>query len=126
MVNINESYINYIQSNPKLVLPIDDLAVADTGTTGHYLNLDLPWRNKQKSVHPLPIQMTNGGVIKSTHTALLSHPDLPLQERHAHLFPGITKALMSIGILCKHGCESTFNNKSVHIKNNQSGKIIMR
>ena len=42
MVNINENYINYIQSNPKLVRPMDDLAVADTGTTGHYLTLDSP------------------------------------------------------------------------------------
>ena len=72
-------YMNYIQSNPKLVLPMDDLAVAYTGTTGHYLTLDLPCINKQKAVHPLPIQMPNGEVLKSMHTALLSHPDLSLQ-----------------------------------------------
>ena len=35
IVNINENYINYIQSNPKLVLSVEDLAVADRGTTGH-------------------------------------------------------------------------------------------
>ena len=40
MVNINEKYINYIQSNPKLVLPMYDLAVADTVTTGNYLTLE--------------------------------------------------------------------------------------
>ena len=33
---------------------------------------------------------------------------------------------MSIGALCDHGCESTFNDKYVRIKNNQIGKIIMR
>ena len=124
--HINKNYINYIQSNPKLVLTMDDLAVADMGTTGHYLNLDLPWSNKQKSVHPLPIQMPNGEVIKSTHTSLLSNPDLTLKVRQAHLFPGLTKALLSIGTFCEHGCESTFNDKSIHIKNNQSGNIIMR
>ena len=37
MVNINENYINYIQSIPKLALPMDNLAVADTGKTGHLL-----------------------------------------------------------------------------------------
>ena len=79
MVNINENYINYIQSNPKLVLPMDDLAVAETGTTGHYPTLYLPYSNKQQAVHPLPIQIPNGEIIKSMHTALLSHPDLPLQ-----------------------------------------------
>ena len=100
---------------------MDDLAVADTVTTGHYLTLDSPCRNKQKAVHPLPIQMPNGEVITSTHTALLAHPDLPLQARQAYLFIGLTKALLSIGTLCEHGCETTFNDKSVHIKNKQSG-----
>ena len=79
---------------------MDDLAVADTGMTGHYLTLDSPFTNKQKAVDPLPIQMQNGEVIKSTHTALLAHPDLPLQARQAYLFPGLTKILLSIGTLC--------------------------
>ena len=105
---------------------MDDLEVADTGTTGHYLTLDLPCSNKQNAVHLIPIQMPNGEVIKYTHTALLAHPDLPLQARQANIFPGITKALLYIGTLCEHGCEATFNGKSVHIKNKQSGKIIMR
>ena len=123
---MNENYINYIQSNPKLVLSVDDLAVADMGNMGHYRTLDSPCSNKQKTVHPLPIQMPNGDIIKSTHTALLDHPDLPLQARQAHLFPGLKKALLSIGTLCKHGCESTFNENSVHIKNKQSGNTIIR
>ena len=126
MVNINENYINYIQSNPKLVLPMDDLTVADTGTTGHYLTLDSPCSNKQKAVHPLSIHMSNGEFIKSTYTALLALPDLPLQAQQAHIFPGLTKAMLSIGAFCEHGCESTFNDKSIHIKKNQSGNIIMR
>ena len=41
IVNIDENYINYIQSNPKLVKTVENLAVAETGTTGHYLTLDL-------------------------------------------------------------------------------------
>ena len=39
IVNINENYINYIQSNPKLLLSVEDLELAFTGTTGHYLTL---------------------------------------------------------------------------------------
>ena len=57
---MNENYINYIQSNPKLVQTVDDLAEADTGTTGHYLILDFPCDNKQQDVHLLPIKMPNG------------------------------------------------------------------
>ena len=32
---------------------------------------------------------------------------------------------VSIGIFCEHGCEATFTNKSVHIKNKQSERTIM-
>ena len=91
---------NNIQCNPKLVLPMDDLTVADMGTTGHYLTLDSPCSNNKKAVYPLPIQILNGEVIKYTHTALLAHPYLPLQARQAHIFPGLTKTLLSIGTLC--------------------------
>ena len=33
IVNINVNYMNYIQSNTKLVQTVDDLSVEDTGTT---------------------------------------------------------------------------------------------
>ena len=56
IVNINENYIHYIQSNPKLVRNVDEIAVAYTGTTGHYLALDLLCYNKQLDVHPLSIR----------------------------------------------------------------------
>ena len=123
---MNENDINYIQSNPKLVLSVEDLAVSYAGMTGNYLTLTSPYSNTQKAAHPLTIQIPNGEIIKSTHTELLAHPDLPIQARQAHLFPGLKKALLPIETLCKHGCEATFNNKSVHIKNKQSGKTIMR
>ena len=70
--------------------------------------------------------MPKGGVITSTHTALLSHTDLPLQARKAHLFPGLNKALLFIGTLWYHGYGATLHDKSVCILNKQSGKIIMR
>ena len=81
---------------------MDSLAVANTGTTGYYLTLNSPCDNKQQAVHPLPIQIPNGEIIASTHTALLSHQDLPLQAQKAYIFPGINKALLSIGTLYNH------------------------
>ena len=69
--------------------------------------------------------MPNGDIITSTYTALLSHPDLPLQERKAHLFPGFNKSLLSIMTFFEHGCEATFNDKYFRIKNKQSRNIIM-
>ena len=105
---------------------MEDLTATDTGTTGHYLTLESPCINKRKAVHLIPIQIPNGEIIKSTHTALLAHPDLPIQARQAYLFPGLKKALLSIGTLHEHVCEATFNDKSVHIKNKQIRKTIMR
>ena len=105
---------------------MDNLAVADTSMTGHYLTLDLPCDNKQQAVHPLPIQMPNGEIITSSHTSLLSHQDLPIKSCKAHLFPGLDKALLSIGTLCNRGCEATYNYKSVLILNKGIGKVIMK
>ena len=95
-------------------------------TTVHYLTLDSPCYNKQQAVYPLPIKMPNGEIITSTHTALLSNQDLPIQSQKAHIFPGLNKALLSIGTLCDHGCEATFNEESVLVLNIWIGKIILK
>ena len=84
---------------------MDELAVADTGTTGYYLTLDSPCENKKIAVIPLPIRMPNGEIITSTHTALLSKTDLPIEAQKEHIFPGLNKALISIGNFCDHGCQ---------------------
>ena len=123
---MNENYINYINSNPKLVQTVDGLALVDTGSTGHYLNLNSPCNNKQLAVNPLLIQIPNGEITTSTHTDLLSQQDLPIQARKAHLFPGINKAFLSIGILCNHGRQATFYDKSVLVLNKGSVKVIMK
>ena len=41
--------------------------------------------------------MTNEEIITSIHTALISKPDLPIEAQKAHIFPGVNKALLSIG-----------------------------
>ena len=97
---------------------MDNLAMVDTGKTVHYLTLNSPCDNKQQASHPLPIQLSNGEIVTSTHTALLSHQDLLIQARKSHIFPGLNKALVSIGTLCNHGCEATFNDKSVRVMKN--------
>ena len=71
-----------------------ELAVADTGTTGRYLTLDSPCDNNKIAVIPLPIRMPNREIITSTHTALLSKTDLPIEAREEHLLPGLNKVLL--------------------------------
>ena len=105
---------------------MDDLALADTGTTGHYMTLDLPFDNKQQAVNTLPIQIPNGWIITPTHTALLYQQGLTVQARKAHIFPGLNKSLLSIGTLFDHICQATFDDKSVLILNKGSGKVIIK
>ena len=44
----------------------------------------------------------------------------------AHLFPGIKKALLYIGRFSYHGCQATFDDKTVLILNKRSGKVMMK
>ena len=48
-------------------------------------------------VIPLTIRMPNREIITSTHTALISKTDLPIEARKAHICTGHNKALLSIG-----------------------------
>ena len=75
---------------------MDELKIVDTRTTVNYLTLDSPIYNKTITVIPLPICMPNSEIITSTHMALLSKTDLPIESWKAHIFPGINKALLSI------------------------------
>ena len=85
---------------------MDELALADTETTGNYLTLDLPCEINQLAFIPLSILMPNRKIITSTHTELLSKTDLPIEARKAHLFPGLNKSFLSIGKCFDHGCQA--------------------
>ena len=105
---------------------MDELVVADTLTTGNYLTLDSPCDNNKIVVIPLTICMLNGGIITSTHIALISKTDLPIEALKAHIFPGLNKSLLSIGNFCDHGCQAVFNDKEVLILNKRNGKMMMK
>ena len=112
-------------SKPTLVLKtINNSAIADTGTTGNYLPINAPCIDKRVTNNPISICMPNGQLLQSTHTALLNN-QLPVEAREAHLFPGLSKALISIGLLCDNGCIATFDEDKVTIINKKDGKIIM-
>ena len=100
--------------------------MADTGTIGHYLNLDSTCENKKIVVIPLTIRMPNGEIITSNHTELLSKTDLPIEAHKAHIFPCLNKALLSIGNFCDRVCQAAFNDNKVLIINKGNGKIIIK
>ena len=68
--------------------------MADKGTIGHFLTLDSSCDNKKVVIIPFPIRMPNREIITSTHTALLSKTDLPIEAREEHLLPGLNKVLL--------------------------------
>ena len=69
--------------------------------------------------------MPNGEIITSTHTELLSKPDLPIEARKSHIFLGLNKSLLSIGTFCGRVCQAVFDDKKLIIINNGNGKILM-
>ena len=105
---------------------MNELAVADTGTTEHYMTLDSLCDNNKITEILLPIRMPNREIITSTHTAILSKPDLPIEARKAHLFPGLNKELLSIVTFCDHICQSVFDYKEVLIIKKRNGKMMMK
>ena len=117
-------------SNSHLVYPI----VADTGATGHffehtnkhhYLHTSIPFKNTKATTNGITVLLPDSGTLKSTHTAELDIPSLPLAARQTHLFPHLASgSLLSIGQLCDHGCTAHFSKSKLYIFYQQ--KLIMQ
>ena len=66
---------------------VDNLAAADSGTSGHFLKSNSTCVNKRIAINPLGIRMPYGHIIYSSHTDLLPQNTLPIAERQAHIYP---------------------------------------
>ena len=53
------------------------LAVADSGTTGHYITANTLCVKKTRANHPITITLSNVYIIYSTHIALLPQTNMP-------------------------------------------------
>lgn len=97
------------------------LAIADTGSTGHFLPADTPVLNKRPAIHPITIHNPNGTIMHSTHIAELNVPTLPLAARKAHIVPALhSLPLLSIGQLCDAGCQITLDADRMQVKHNDN------
>ena len=95
---------------------VDNLAAADSRTSGHSLKSNSPCVNKRIATNTLGIRIPDRHIIYYSHTALLPQDTLPIEERHAHILPDLkNKALLSIGMFCDNGCLAIFDDKKVHI-----------
>jgi hypothetical protein len=76
----------------------------------------MPKINLQPTLQPISVQLPNGHSIRSTHTCRLDLPHLPPSALQAHIFPDLANhALVSVGILCDHGCIAKFTKDHVII-----------
>ena len=91
---------------------------ADTGTTGNFIAL--PDAAALLDITPvangISVSLPNGQVIRSTHTATLNLPSLPLSARAAHIFPSLTGSLLSIGMLTDAGLTAIYTADAVRIQ----------
>ena len=91
-------------------------AGVDSASSGHYLPPS--WltlladvsTNQQEHV-----RVANGQQMVSSHHGLLNIPELPQAARSAFIFPGLTQPLISVGLLCDHGCTVQFTARRVAI-----------
>ena len=74
------------------------MAIADSGTTGHFLQIQSECVDKRITDDGMKVNLPDGRIIESTHTALLNIKQLPMKARRAHLFPYIKHSLLSISI----------------------------
>jgi hypothetical protein len=93
----------------------NQLATADTGCTGHFLHINNPSSNQVPTNHGIYVQLPNKKKIQATHTCQLNIPGLPATATQAHIFPQLAHALLSIGLLCDHGCTAIFDQQTVKI-----------
>ena len=84
-------------------------AIADTGSTDHYINSLTPQIKLTEHQHALPtVTLPDSSIITASHAA-----PLPLSSHLSHeailtySFPSIAKLLVSIGKFCDDNCVAT-------------------
>ena len=87
-----------------------DMAVADSGATGHFILPGTTVSNMKISKKPLPINLPDGTRLKSTHTCEIIAPMLPKEAIQAHVVPGMAHtSLISMKILTDAGCKVVYD-----------------
>ena len=99
----------------------NNLAIADSGTTGHFITSEAICQNKKKATNGLWVTLLDSSSIQATHSSDLKIAALPMQARKAHVFPQLKTSLISIPQLCDAGYKAIFDDTTVEIvKNNET------
>ena len=81
--------------------PTTNLAIADSGSNGNFINPSTPYLNKQQTTNGITAKFPNVAYVKYTHMAELDLGHIPFELRPesftAHVFPTLQKALVFLG-----------------------------
>ena len=100
------------------LLPSPSTFVLDSGTTSHFSKPSDIADNVQPAHPGVRVQMPNAAIVRSTHTGTLPLPSLkplPPEASQTHIIPHLQQSLVSIGVLCDHGCKAIFDQHSAVI-----------
>ena len=93
-----------------------ELAISDSGATGHFLVAGAPAVNVVPAKNPINILLPNGKRIQSTHTCNLDIPWLPAHITEAHIVPSLSHAsLISTRKFCDAGCTVVFDEEECRV-----------
>ena len=111
------THTNYTTAQLKIA---KNMAVADTGATGHFVLPGTPVTNVKVAQHPLKIHLPDVDCLTSTHTYKLDISWLPNDAKESHIVPGLAHAsLISIKILCDAGCKVTYDDDECRVYYNR-------
>ena len=96
----------------------------DSGSTGNFIQVRAPVTNivRVRKGKRLVVAQPDGSLITSTHTCDLPLPSvLPDVCRQGHIFPSLhSGSLLSIGLLCDHGCIALLAASAIYIYYNDT------
>ena len=93
---------------------LNNSAIADSGCTSHFLGNKAHCTNKKPCAQGVIVNLPNNMTMQATHTALLDHPNIPIEARQCHIFPDMgSKALLSIAQFVDHGYKAVLKPTSI-------------
>ena len=96
--------------------PLQQFAIADTGSSGHYFTPSTYCLNKHPNSAGPTITLPNGETLHPTHSSHLAFPPtFTPQSTMAHIYPSLQHPLISIGQLCDDGKIAIFTKSNCYI-----------
>ena len=95
----------------------NNMAIADTGCTSHYMGYSTTYRDQTPAgYNNINVEIPDMNVMQSTHIAKLPLQNISEAARKCHLFKEMkSKTLISIGQLCDDGMTALFTKESLKI-----------